>query len=108
MKDTEEKMLQWHSAFHAAIQIELMEDLEFLQFFKEYNLTQKPLQIDTLIIKQRKHMVKPSAPESSDQRRHRTISICLQGPGEKPALHRGHGLDRPCQPKAIRGGLGNV
>lgn len=51
MKATEEKALQWHSAFHAAIQIELMEDMEFLQFFQEYNLTQKPLQIDTLIIK---------------------------------------------------------
>lgn len=51
MKDTDEKALQWHSAFHAAIQIELQEDMEFLQFFKEYNLTQKPLQIDTLIIK---------------------------------------------------------
>lgn len=51
MNDVEGKTLQWHSAFHAAIQIELLEDMEFLQFLKEFNLTQKPLQIDTLIIK---------------------------------------------------------
>ena len=47
----EEKPLQWHAAFQAALQIELMEDREFLQFLKEYNLSEKPLQIDTLIIK---------------------------------------------------------
>lgn len=43
--------LQWHTAFQAALQIELLEEREYLQFEKEYNLTQKPLQIDTLIIK---------------------------------------------------------
>lgn len=47
----EEKALQWHTAFQAALQIELLEEREYLQFQKEYNLTQKPLQIDTLIIK---------------------------------------------------------
>ncbi|MBT9776372.1 3-isopropylmalate dehydrogenase [Clostridium sp. MCC353] len=47
----EEKPLQWHAAFQAALQFELMEDREFLQFLKEYNLSEKPLQIDTLIIK---------------------------------------------------------
>ncbi|MGL5435915.1 MAG: 3-isopropylmalate dehydrogenase [Lachnospiraceae bacterium] len=45
------KMLQWHPAFQAALQIELEEDAEYLQFSREYNLTEKPLQIDTLIIK---------------------------------------------------------
>ncbi|MBT9777496.1 3-isopropylmalate dehydrogenase [Clostridium sp. MCC353] len=47
----DEKPLQWHVAFQAALQIELMEDREYLQFLKEYNLSEKPLQIDTLIIK---------------------------------------------------------
>lgn len=46
-----EKKLQWHTAFQAALQIELAEERKYLQFQKEYNLTQKPLQIDTLIIK---------------------------------------------------------
>lgn len=46
-----EKVLQWHAAFQAALQIELIEDREYLQFQEEYNLTKKPLQIDTLIIK---------------------------------------------------------
>lgn len=46
-----QKLLQWHPAFQAVVQIELMEDRESLQFLKEYNLTDKPLRIDTLIIK---------------------------------------------------------
>ncbi len=46
----DDKVLQWHPAFQAALQIELS-DTEGLQFFREYNLTKKPLQIDTLIVK---------------------------------------------------------
>lgn len=45
------QVLQWHPGFQAAVQIELQEDREYLQFEKEYNLTEKPLRIDTLIIK---------------------------------------------------------
>lgn len=44
-------MLAWHPGFQAALQIELMEDKDALQFEKEYNLTENPLRIDTLIIK---------------------------------------------------------
>lgn len=44
-------LLQWHPAFQAVIQIELIEDKEYLWFYKEYNLTDNPLRIDTLIIK---------------------------------------------------------
>lgn len=47
-----QKLLQWPPAFQAVVQIELIEDRESLQFLKEYNLTDKPLRIDTLIIKQ--------------------------------------------------------
>lgn len=43
-----ETPLQWHPAFCAALQIEL--EGENLQFHFEYNLTQKPLQIDALVI----------------------------------------------------------
>lgn len=46
----EDKKLQWHPAFQAALQIELEEDREFLEFQEEYNLNKKPLQIDTLVI----------------------------------------------------------
>ncbi len=45
------KALQWHPAFHAAFRIELAEEQEFLQFCEEYNLSEKPLRIDTLVIK---------------------------------------------------------
>lgn len=44
-------VLQWHPGFQAILQIELLEEKSILQFNKEYNLTEKPLQIDTLIIK---------------------------------------------------------
>ena len=55
------KALQWHPAFQAALQVELMEDREFLVFQEEHNLSKKPLQMDTLIIKQRKdHVVRKS------------------------------------------------
>lgn len=59
----EHKILQWHPApspdckegahlDQAALQIELSDDAEALQFLREYNLTEKPLQIDTLVIRQ--------------------------------------------------------
>lgn len=45
------KALQWHPAFQAALQIELLEESCRLEFLKEFNLTEKPLQIDTLVLK---------------------------------------------------------
>ena len=48
------KTLQWHPGFQAALQVELMEDREYLVFQEEYNLSRKPLQMDTLIIKRTK------------------------------------------------------
>ena len=48
------KPLQWHPAFQAVLQIEFAEEAEHLQFLKEYNLTDSPLRIDTLIVKKEK------------------------------------------------------
>lgn len=45
------RVIQWHPAFYAAMQLELMEDKEKLIFENEHNLTKKPLQIDVLVIK---------------------------------------------------------
>lgn len=45
------KKTQWHPAFCSAMRLELREDKEFLEYFNEYNLNTKPLQIDLLIIK---------------------------------------------------------
>ena len=45
------KLLQWHPAFHAALQIEFEEESDKLSFKNEHMLSSKPLQIDTLIIK---------------------------------------------------------
>lgn len=46
-----EKMLQWHTAFFAGIQIELEEEAEYLIFENEHMLSTKPMQVDVLIIK---------------------------------------------------------
>jgi len=43
--------LQWHPAFLQAIQMELSDYRDFLEFRYEYQLTSEPLRIDLLIIK---------------------------------------------------------
>lgn len=50
-KKKEKKVLQWHPAFYAGIQIEFGEEAEKLIFENEHNLSSKPLQIDVLVIK---------------------------------------------------------
>ena len=45
------KKVQWHPGFVAALDLELRDYREFLQFEKEYNLNTKPLEIDLLVIK---------------------------------------------------------
>ena len=39
------KVLQWHPAFQAVLQIEFSGEAQYLQFFKEYNLTDSPLSL---------------------------------------------------------------
>ena len=46
-----QKRLQWHSAFFAGIQIELEDDSDKLIFENEHQLSTKPLEIDVLVIK---------------------------------------------------------
>ena len=50
-KKKEKKVLQWHPAFYAGIQIEFGEEAKKLIFENEHNLSSKPLQIDVLVIK---------------------------------------------------------
>ncbi len=45
------KLLQWHPAFYAGLQIEFREEADKLIFEREHNLSTKPMQIDVLIIK---------------------------------------------------------
>ncbi len=47
----EKKLLQWHAAFFADIQIELAEEAKYLEFENEHMLSTKPMQLDVLIIK---------------------------------------------------------
>ena len=48
--------LQWHPAFCAAARLEFNEDRDVLEFYSEYNLSRKPLQIDLLIIEKNKNI----------------------------------------------------
>ena len=50
----ERKLIQWHPAFTAAIQIEFEEEWDKLSFESEHQLSKKPMQIDELIIKLKK------------------------------------------------------
>ena len=46
--------LQWHPAFCSALRLELLEDAENLEFNDEFQLTEKPLQIDCTVVKVKK------------------------------------------------------
>ena len=43
--------LQWHPAFCSPLRLELLEDAENLEFTDEFQLTEKPLQIDCTVVK---------------------------------------------------------
>ncbi|MDP4147185.1 MAG: hypothetical protein Q8936_22370, partial [Bacillota bacterium] len=43
--------IKWHPAFTAAMQLELKEYKEHLEFLTEHQLTDEPLRIDILVIK---------------------------------------------------------
>lgn len=47
----EKKMLQWHPAFFAGLQIEFAEEAKLLTFENEHQLSKKPLEIDVLVVK---------------------------------------------------------
>jgi len=49
--------LRWHSAFLQAIQMELYDYKDFLEFKEEYQLNAEPLRIDLLIIKKPKALI---------------------------------------------------
>ena len=55
-----EKLLQWHPAFFAGIQIEFGEEAKYLEFKSEYVLGTKPMMIDVLIKKKEAQTLKRS------------------------------------------------
>ncbi|MDR1301159.1 MAG: hypothetical protein LBK43_01635, partial [Treponema sp.] len=48
--------LQWHPAFLQAIQRELIDYKDSLEFTSEYQLTTEPLRVDLLIIKKPRNL----------------------------------------------------
>lgn len=54
MGEKREKILQWHPAFYASLKIELSEEAGFLEFESEHMLSDKPMQLDVLIMKKNK------------------------------------------------------
>lgn len=51
MEEQPKKLLQWHAAFYADIQIELEQEADNLLFENEHMLGTKPMQVDVLITK---------------------------------------------------------
>lgn len=47
----DEKKVQWHPGFCAAMHLELVDDKEMLEFYEEVSLNKKPLIMDMLVIK---------------------------------------------------------
>ena len=56
-KAEKKQKLQWHPAFAAALEMELLENKDDLEFEREHNLNRKPLLIDCLVIKKKKNVV---------------------------------------------------
>ncbi|MDR0910103.1 MAG: hypothetical protein LBM77_10105 [Spirochaetaceae bacterium] len=56
-KNEDHVPIQWHTAAYAALQIELADYLDVLEFSDETQLSSKPLKIDVLIIKKLRDMV---------------------------------------------------
>ena len=55
--DSHPNKLQWHLAFFQALQVELLEYGDVLEFIYEHQLTAEPLRIDVLVIKKKKDAV---------------------------------------------------
>lgn len=49
--NTEQIKTQWHPAFCSAMRLELRANKKDLEYYNEYNLSRKPLQMDLLVIK---------------------------------------------------------
>ena len=50
-------LIQWHPAFCSAVRLELVENKQDLTFQNEFNLSEKPLQIDLLVIEKSKDVI---------------------------------------------------
>jgi hypothetical protein len=55
--DTKSPSINWHSAFLEAIQLELQEYKDVLEFLHEFPLTSEPLRIDCVVIKKAKDTI---------------------------------------------------
>ena len=52
--EQKERVIQWHPAFLAGMQIELGEEAKYLSFEAEHQLGTKPMAIDVLIKKKKR------------------------------------------------------
>lgn len=46
----QDKRIQWHPAFCSAMRLELKDNKNELDYYNEYNLSSKPLQMDLLVV----------------------------------------------------------
>lgn len=59
-RKSNDRLLQWHPAFFAGIQIEFGEEAQYLEFKQEYLIGTKPMMIDVLIKKEVEHQLQKS------------------------------------------------
>lgn len=50
-KYMQDKRIQWHPAFCSAMRLELKDNKNELDYYNEYNLSSKPLQMDLLVVR---------------------------------------------------------
>ena len=50
-EDMDNKKIQWHPGFVAAMELEFADNKGDLEYEREYNLNTKPLEVDLLVIK---------------------------------------------------------
>ena len=62
--NTNDDKIQWHPAFDAALQIELEDEAEYLEFEPEHLLSKKPMQIDVLVKNEKDVKIKRISEES--------------------------------------------
>ena len=54
---TNTQKLQWHPAFCSALELELIDNKKDLHYYREFNLSSKPLQMDMLVIEKHEKVV---------------------------------------------------
>lgn len=81
---TNQNYIHWHTAFQAAAELELRENIEELTFEPEHYLSKEPLRIDLLILHLKNHTTHLSNEIGKIMRKHNIIEY--KGPGDQLSI----------------------